>query len=101
MQIIFNYLLPVVTGILLAIYCKKIWQGIIIIIIFYGGIYLEYKFLTKPEIKKALEYAYSEGQIDYSNDDIRIKKIDSTYIWVRSPWNDGKEPTYNFESIDK
>lgn len=38
-----------------------------------------------------------EGQKDAINGDIRIEMIkDSTYIWVKSPWDDSKEePMYN------
>jgi len=47
-------------------------------------------------IGKELERAYYEGQRDAINGDIRIKRnIDSCYIWVKSPWDDGSEPNYN------
>jgi hypothetical protein len=47
-------------------------------------------------LREVAEEAYFEGQKDYMNGDIRIKKTyDSTYIWVKSPWDSGKEPIFN------
>jgi hypothetical protein len=47
-------------------------------------------------LTKVAEEAYFEGQRDYLNGDIHIEKIaDSTYIWIKSPWNSGEEPIFN------
>ena len=50
------------------------------------------------KIEFYMEYAYSEGQIDYSKGDMRIE-IDSigNYNWCKSPWDNGKSPRYKFE----
>lgn len=49
-------------------------------------------------ITKAMEYAYFEGQLDAINGDIRIdsEQVSDTYKykWIKSPWDQGKEPTY-------
>ena len=38
----------------------------------------------------AMERGYAEGQVDTVNGDIRIKKVnDSTYVWIKSPWDSG------------
>ena len=39
--------------------------------------------------------AYFEGQKDAINGDIRIAIKDSTYIWIKSCWNDGTKPLFN------
>ena len=41
------------------------------------------------------EYGYYNGQVDAINCDIRIIKGNSTYIWMRSPWDSGVAPIYN------
>lgn len=53
--------------------------------------------ILKNDLIKLAEYGYFEGQKDAINGDIRIEMIkDSTYIWVKSPWDDSKEePLYN------
>lgn len=53
--------------------------------------------IPKNDLIKLAEYGYFEGQKDAINRDIRIEMIkDSTYIWVKSPWDDSKEePLYN------
>ncbi len=39
------------------------------------------------------EQSFAEGQAFAINGDIRIRKInDSTYIWTKSPWNNGRKP---------
>lgn len=48
----------------------------------------------KNEIQSALEKAYFEGQKDAINNDIRISFKDSIYHWVKSPWNNGKNPIF-------
>lgn len=46
-------------------------------------------------LTKVAEEAYFEGQKDYMNGDIRIEKLwDSTYVWIKSPWDDGTEPIF-------
>ena len=46
-------------------------------------------------IQEAQEWAFYQGQLRYSEGDIRIKKgSDSVYHWSKSPWNSGKEPIY-------
>ena len=40
------------------------------------------------------EKSYMEGQIDYSNGDIRIEKQGEDYIWIKSPWDGDREPVY-------
>lgn len=43
---------------------------------------------TTNILQQALEQAYFEGQKDALEGDIRIKLVsDSTYIWIKSPWN--------------
>lgn len=46
------------------------------------------------ELYKLMEYAYFEGQKDALNGDIRIELKDSSYIWMKSPWDNGKNPLY-------
>jgi len=38
--------------------------------------------------------AYFEGQRDAINGDIRIAIKDSTYIWIKSCWDDGAIPLF-------
>ena len=48
------------------------------------------------EVNTQFEYAYFEGQRDALDGDIRIKlNQDSCYIWCKSPWDSGKQPTYD------
>jgi hypothetical protein len=44
----------------------------------------------------SLEKAYFEGQKDAIKGDIRIKynTVDSSYNWVRSPWDNNKAPIF-------
>ena len=43
---------------------------------------------TTNILQEALEQAYFEGQKDALEGDIRIKLVsDSTYVWIKSPWN--------------
>ncbi len=44
---------------------------------------------------KAIERAYFKGQRDYMNGDIRVGRVDSCFFWIKSPWNDGKEPEFD------
>jgi len=42
-----------------------------------------------------MEQAYFEGQKDALNGQIKIKQtIDSCWVWIDSPWNNGREPHY-------
>ena len=36
-------------------------------------------------IFESAEYGYFEGQKDAINDDIRIKKVNDSYEWIKSP----------------
>jgi hypothetical protein len=46
------------------------------------------------KINHLMEYAYAEGQADASRGDIRIEQVcGNTYVWTKSPWNDGKKPS--------
>lgn len=39
------------------------------------------------------EKAYAEGQIDAMNGDVRLHAIgDSTYVFIKSPWDNGMKP---------
>lgn len=43
----------------------------------------------------ALEQAYFEGQLDATNNDVRISRVDdSTFVWTRSPWDSGRAPLF-------
>lgn len=42
-----------------------------------------------------MEYAYFEGQKDYINKDVRVKKEGDKYFWIKSPWDNNDEPKYN------
>ena len=47
-----------------------------------------------------MEYAYSEGQIDYLKGEIKIGiNKDSTYYWIESPWDNERPPKYNFNDL--
>ncbi len=55
-----------------------------------------YAVVEKDNFLKSAEQAYFEGQRDALSGDIRIKRnADSCYIWVKSPWNGGEEPTFD------
>lgn len=42
-----------------------------------------------------MEQGYFEGQRDAMKGDWKIKKVnDSCYVWVKSPWRVGVEPSY-------
>ena len=41
------------------------------------------------------ERAYFEGQKDAINGDVRINlNQDSVYVWIKSPWNINRQPTF-------
>lgn len=49
----------------------------------------------KNSLIKAFESSYFEGQKGALEGDIRIEKRDSGYVWIKSPWGDGREPIFN------
>ena len=49
----------------------------------------------KSAITNVAERAYYEGQVDALKGDIRVQKVDSTYVWIKSPWDDGTKVTFN------
>lgn len=56
---------------------------------------LGYVITKKVYLIEAIEHGYFEGQKDAINKDIRIKlDSDSTYKWIKSPWNDNKPPIF-------
>ncbi len=58
--------------------------------------YNKFKEHTEKLTQIAMEYAYMEGQKDYSKGDIRIKFVnDENVIWIKSPW-DSKDSTSKF-----
>lgn len=76
----------------------SILASLIILVGIFGIIHFKDK--KKERIEEALqlglEAAYFEGQKDALEDDIRIKlENDSTYIWTKSPWDDGKKPIFD------
>ena len=51
---------------------------------------------SEGEVIHKLEQAYFEGQKDALNGDVRIRKNgDSCWIWTKSCWDNGKQPTFN------
>lgn len=53
-----------------------------------------YLLVPESSMKSLMEYGYFEGQKDAINNDIRVKlQPDSTWIWTKSPWDDGELPT--------
>lgn len=50
---------------------------------------------VKSQVNKALEQAYFEGQKDALENDIRIKiNENNRWIWIKSPWVDGRQPVF-------
>jgi prepilin-type N-terminal cleavage/methylation domain-containing protein len=45
--------------------------------------------------QQTIEWAYYQGQKNALEGDIRIQKRDSLYVWIKSPWDGGKEPSYD------
>jgi hypothetical protein len=41
---------------------------------------------------KVAEWAYAQGQIEYSQGDIRVSNCGGKWIWIKSPWNNGDKP---------
>jgi len=62
----------------------------------YDGIHgtVNYKVLiseSDAETDKAKKSAYAQGHDDAVTGDVRIKAVtDSTFIWIKSPWDDKK-----------
>lgn len=55
-----------------------------------------YDVVDIDKVKTALERAYFEGQKDALNGDVRImKNFDSCWVWAKSCWDDGTQPTFN------
>lgn len=51
---------------------------------------------TEGNIKKSLERAYFEGQRDCYAGDKRIEWTkDSCWVWIKSPWNNGRQPIFD------
>lgn len=50
---------------------------------------------VKSGMYELVENAYFEGQKDALEGDVRIKKSETGWVWVKSPWNDGTAPTYD------
>ena len=80
---------------------KKIFMLLITVILLYscnekdGNIVIGTEKDFKHELKILCEKAYFDGQRDVLNKDIRIKlNKDSTYIWIKSPWDNGEKPEY-------
>ena len=64
-----------------------------------------YVLVDKKEVEfkttQAIERAYFEGQRDALDGDVRIKlNKDSSYYWIKSPWNSGKAPIYTPTYLD-
>ena len=56
----------------------------------------DYVVTKESDVTKSLEQAYFEGQRNALENDVRIKRNqDSCWIWVKSPWNSGKQPIFN------
>lgn len=52
--------------------------------------------LTKTMYQIA-EEAYFEGQMDMLKGNVCVEYQDTAYVWVRSPWDSGKEPSFHSE----
>lgn len=74
--------------------------GLFIIILFFFLIHNNVIEKRKTiELQKAyyeyVEKAYFEGQKDALENDIRITKKDSCWVWIKSPWDNKQKPIYN------
>jgi hypothetical protein len=47
-----------------------------------------------PPPQAKIEEAYFEGQRDAITGDVRIKLIDGTWMWSKSPWDGRKQPIF-------
>jgi hypothetical protein len=60
------------------------------------------KTMLETAFRKEREKAFFWGQKNAIEGDIRIKKInDSTWIWAKSPWDDGTLATVTVLHVDK
>ena len=60
------------------------------------------KVMLEVAFRQEREKAFFWGQKNAIEGDIRIKKInDSTWIWIKSPWNDGTQPSVVTLHVDK
>jgi len=51
--------------------------------------------VDKKETQEFIEKAYFEGQRDALDGNVRIRlNTDSSYIWIKSPWDDRTPPIY-------
>jgi len=46
----------------------------------------------EKDIYTQMEYAYFEGQKDAIEGNLRIKKVDSCYVWTKSTWDNCNKP---------
>lgn len=75
---------------------KKIKYSIYILLVSTMFSSCDYDIVSDKDFTEALEQAYFEGQRDYAIDDKRIEwTSDSCWVWIKSPWNNGKQPIYN------
>lgn len=70
-------------------------RGILTILIFSVLMWWIFKDKFKNAFQECAERAYFEGQKDAINGDIRIARIDSIYVWKKSPWDSGKRSIYH------
>lgn len=55
-----------------------------------------YDVIDIDKVKSGFEEAYFEGQKDALEGDIRIRKnSDGCWIWTKSCWDSGTQPTFN------
>lgn len=76
---------------------KKLFFFLLIVTILLLSSCDNYPVITSSnKLQEGLEYAYFEGQRDYSNGNIRIAFTeDSCWVWTKSPWDNGDMPIYN------
>lgn len=66
---------------------------LLLAVIFYG---CNYNVVETDKLKTAFEKTYFEGQKDVLEGDVRIRKNnDSCWIWTKSCWDNGEQPTFN------
>lgn len=83
---------------------KSNWGYILCLMAFFLGVYLVFSSVSNivssdsvsSAVSSGLEQAYFEGQRDAINGDVRIERNqDGNYIWRKSPWDNGRPPTFN------
>lgn len=52
------------------------------------------KFNLNAECLRLAEMAYFEGQYDAVRGDVKIRQVDSVWLWTRSPWCSGRAVTW-------